>query len=104
MKQEIKIKVDLEKERKELYDFIANKINEGYEFTYKRDRKWFTDNVAEKGINIVYFRDLEQETYIHSTLLIFITIEYKAELFISTLELTRINDKDKLPIYKTGAK
>ena len=51
MEKEIKIEVDLEDERRRLYDFIVEQLNDAYTFTFKSDYVWFNSNIVQHRIN-----------------------------------------------------
>ena len=101
MVKEYTFKIDIEKQRKELYDFINQQLDEGFTFHYKTHNEWVNDNVVKKGENILYFDNVEFESEYESRIVIFIA-GFEYSLFFIKLFLTKKKENFKLLKYQKG--
>lgn len=103
MEKEIKIKVDLEENRKRMYNLVSKwMINEGYSIK-DYDYEWFVDNVVNKGEDILAIDYWFSEDEYNS--IISVCYTYRRDdnvMHMSKVELLRQKQNFKLPEFKKG--
>lgn len=101
MEKEIKIEVDLEDERRRLYDFIVEQLNDAYTFTFKSDYVWFNRNIVQQGSKIYDFNYEEFENDLYSKVVIFYATG-ENNIYVRKIELIRQKTNYEIPKYESG--